>query len=224
MHQTVRDVMRRDTPAVTTRTPFKDLVALLVGQGMTAVPVLGRHGELVGLVTEADLLKKQGLLRDPADPRPVRRAYRARWSRASGDCAGEVMTTRPVTVGPDVTVREAACLMERYHRPCLPVVDEAGKLAGIVTSRELLRVFLRPDREIRDEVERQVLEGYFAASPDQVTVDVAAGVVTLTARVERKSMLPLVLPMIRAVDGVVDVEGHITALIDDTRHREDARP
>jgi CBS domain-containing protein len=216
-HQRVLDVMRADAVTVTTRTPFKDLVGLMVGKGMDAVPVLGRHGEVVGVVTETDLLKKQSLQQDPAAPRPIRRAYRARWSRACGDCAGEVMTTHPVTVRPGATVAETARLMDRYHCGCLSVVDEAGKLAGTVTSRDLLRVFLRPDDEIRDEIMKEILAGGFAANPDQLTVDVADGVVTVSGEIERKSMLPLVLPMIRAVDGVVDAEGQLSYTVDDTR-------
>ena len=215
--KTVLDVMRADVVTVTTRTPFKDLVGLMAGKGISAVPVLGRHGEVVGVVTETDLLKKQSLQQDPASPRPMRRAYRARWSRASGDCAGEVMTTHPVTVRPEATVAEAARLIDRCHCGCLPVVDEAGKLAGTVASRDLLRVFLRPDSEIRDEIMREILVGCFAANPAKVTLDVADGVVVVSGEIERKSMLPLVLAMIRAVDGVVDAEGRLDYAIDDTR-------
>lgn len=131
-HKTVLDVMSADVVTVTTRTPFKDLVGLMVGKGISAVPVLGCHGEVVGVVTETDLLKKQSLQQDPASPRPMRRVYRARWSRASDDCAGEVMAAHPVTVRPEATVAEASRLMDRCHCGCLPVVNEAGKLAGTV--------------------------------------------------------------------------------------------
>jgi CBS-domain-containing membrane protein len=57
---------------------------------------------------------------------------------------GEVMTTQVVTVRPDATVADAAWLMDRHHVTCLPVVDDAGQLRGIVSPRDLLRVFLRP--------------------------------------------------------------------------------
>lgn len=215
--QTVRNVMNGDPVSVTTRTPFKDVVGLMMATDVSAVPVLGRHGELVGVVTETDLLVKQGLQPDPGQPRPVRRAYRARWAHATGACAGEVMTVRPVTVRPEATVSEAARLMVRHGCPFLPVVDQLGKLAGTVESRDLLRVFLRPDGEIREEVARELQAGGFAASPDDLTVDVDDGVVTVTGQVRGKSMLPLALATIRAVGGVVDVEGQLRYAIDDTR-------
>lgn len=214
---TVRDVMNPDPVTVTTRTPFKQLVALLAGEGLAGLPVLTRQGEVAGLVTEADLLKKQGFLPIPGAPRPVRRAYRARWSRATGDCAGEVMTTRPLSIRPEATVAEAARLMDRQHCACLPVVDPSGKLAGTITARDLLRVFLRPDSQIRDDVLLEIRAGRFAAAPGSMTADVEDGVVTVSGRVQRKSMLPLALAVIRGIDGVVDVEGQLTYVIDDTR-------
>lgn len=214
---TVRDVMNLDPVTVTTRTSFKDLVALLTGKELGAVPVLSRRGEVAGMVTEADLLKKQGFHEpSPGSPRPVRRTYRARWSRATGDCAGEVMTTRPVTIRPEATIAEAARLMDRQHCACLPVTGPSGKLVGTVTARDLLRVFLRPDSQIVEDVTREILAGHFAAAPGSVRADVTDGVVNVSGLVQRKSMLPVVLAVIRGVDGVVDVEGQLTCAINDT--------
>jgi len=221
MRLTVRDVMDPDPVTVTTRTSFKELVALLTREGLSAVPVLSRSGEVAGIVTEADLLRKQGFQSaGVGTPRPVRRAYRARWARATGDCAGEVMSTHPVTISPEATVAEAARLMERQHCRCLPVTDQSGKLAGTVTARDLLRVFLRLDSEIAEDVTREILVGRFAAAPGSVTADVADGVITISGQVRRKSMLPQVLAVIRDIDGVVDVEGQLTYAIDDTRALE----
>jgi len=62
-----------------------------------------------------------------------------------------------------------------------------------------------------------VLAGYLGTNPAMVQVDVADGVVRLTGEVERKSMLAFLLPAVRAVDGVVDVEGQLSYAIDDTR-------
>jgi CBS domain-containing protein len=214
---TVRDVMNLDPVTVTTRTPFKDLVAVLAGKRLNAVLVVSRRGEVAGIVTEADLLRKQGLQPAFRSLKPVTRAYRARWSRATGVCAGEVMTTRPVTIRPDATLGEAARLMEQRHCPCLPVTDPAGKLVGTVTARDLLQVFLRPDNQIMEDVCGEILAGRFAAAAGSLTVDVSEGVVTVSGEVQCKSMLPLVLAVIRGVDGVVDVEGQLTWASDDSR-------
>lgn len=63
--QTVRDVMSSNPVTVTTRTSSKDPVGLMIGKDLSAVLALGRHGETVGLVTETDPLRKQGLQPGP---------------------------------------------------------------------------------------------------------------------------------------------------------------
>ncbi len=160
---------------------------------------------------------KEELQRDPGarTARLVRRqALRA---KAAGDTAGDVMTARPVTVRPDTTVAEAARLLDRHHASCLPVVEEDGTLAGTVGRRDLLRVFLRPDDDIRAEIIDEVLLRYLGTNPVLVTVDVTGGVVTLSGEVGTKSMLRLIFPAVRAIDGVVDVEGHLAYAVDDTK-------
>jgi CBS domain-containing protein len=115
-----------------------------------------------------------------------------------------------------MTLGEAARLMDKRRTTCLPVVAADGTLAGIVTPRDLLRVFLRPDSEIRDEISHDVLRDYLGTNPTLVHVDVRAGVVTVTGEVDRKSMIDLVLPLIRAVDGVVDATADLSCAVDDT--------
>lgn len=107
--------------------------------------------------------------------------------------------------------------MDQHHASCLPVAEEDGRLAGTVDRRGLLRVFLRPDDDIRAEIVDEVLLRYLDTNPVLVRVDVTDGVVTLSGEVGAKSMLPLIFPAIRAVEGVVDVEGHLTYAVDDTK-------
>ena len=216
-NQMVRDVMRADPVAVTTTTTYKELAAILVGQRISAVPVLNRQGKLVGMVCESDLLAKEELHKVPGTDQPGLPHRRGLRAKAYAATAGEVMITHPVTIGPEVTVAGAARVMDRHHYTCLPVVAEDGKLAGMLSSRDLLRVFLRPDSEIRTEIIDDVLPRYLGTNPALVSVDVTDGVVTLTGEVERKSLLPAVGPAARAVDGVVDVETQLTYGIDDTR-------
>jgi CBS domain-containing protein len=215
-NQMVRDVMKTDPVAVTATTTYKELAAILVGQRISAVPVLNRQGKVVGLVCESDLLAKEELHKVPGTDNPGLPHRRALRAKAYAATAGEVMSTHPVTIGPDVTVAGAARVMDRHHYRCLPVVAEDGKLAGMLSSRDLLRVFLRPDAEIRAEIIDDVLLRYLGTNPALVSVDVTDGVVTLTGEVERKSMLSAVGPAARAVDGVVDVETQLTYGIDDT--------
>jgi CBS domain-containing protein len=218
-HYTVTDVMTSDVVTVTTETSFKDLAALFVAQKISALPVLGRDGTVTGIVRDTDLLKKEELQSDLSiglgTVRPLR-WRRGQHATAAGSVAGEVMTTRVVTASPDMTLGEAARLMDKRRTTCLPVVAADGTLAGIVTPRDLLRVFLRPDSDIRDEISHDVLRNYLGTNPMLVHVDVRAGVVAVTGEVARKSTIDLVLPLIRAVDGVVDATSDLSYAVDDT--------
>jgi len=208
---TVGDVMTADPVTVTPDTPLKDAADLMVEQKISVLPVVGPHGELVGLVAEADLMKKEEL----ADGgRPVRGTHhRSRWTHAA--TAGEIMT-HPLTVSPRLRSAVAARLMDKHRVPCLVVTGESGKLLGIVTPRDLLRVFIRPDEDIRAEIINDVLERYLGTNPALAHVSVREGVVTLTGEVGQRSMLPFVVPMTRAVDGVIDVEAELTYAVDDS--------
>jgi len=99
--------------------------------------------------------------------------------------------------------------MNTHHVRRLPVVDEDGKLVGIVSRRDLLSVFLRPDTHIVHDV-RQILDEIPLSDPQQVTVAVHHGVVTLTGTMrpepgDRQDLIPLALRLVWDIDGVVDV-------------------
>jgi CBS domain-containing protein len=221
--RTVREVMTADPVTVTATTTFRELAGILVGRLVSGIPVLSRQGKVIGMIYESDLLAREEFRQAPGTYQPGRPHGRALRAKANAATAGELMTTRPLTIGPDVTVAGAARVMDRYHLGCLPVVAEDGKLAGVLSPRDLLRVFLRPDSEIRAEIIDEVLVGYLGTNP-VLSVDVTDGVVTLTGRLERKSMLSAVLPAVGAVDGVVDVEGQLSYELDDTRLQAPPEP
>jgi CBS domain-containing protein len=216
-HLQVRDVMIADPVTVTAGTPLKDLAGILVKEKTSGVPVVSLQGKVVGVATERELLKKEELQRDPDGHPWAHPSYRTRRAIATAETTGDLMSTHPVTVCPEATVADAARLMDRHQVTCLPVVDERGKLLGVTGPRDLLRVFLRPDDEIRSEIVSQVLVGEFATNPALVQIEVTDGVVRMTGELELKSLLPLVLPLVRAIDGVIDAEGEFSYAIDDTR-------
>lgn len=216
-HHQVREVMTTDPVTVTPATSLKYVADLLVRQKISAVPVLSLRGRLLGIVGETNLLRKEELQRDPDGPHSLHLNYRARRDLATAETAGEIMSTSPLTVRPDATVAEAAQLMDRHAATCLPVTDESGKLLGVVGPRNLLQVFLRPDEEIAGEIIKDVLVGYLGTNPALVQVEVTDGVVRLAGELERKSMIALIRPAVRAIDGVIDVEGELSYALDDTR-------
>lgn len=210
----VRDIMRPDPVTVTPATPLKSLAGILVEQGMGAVPVVSPRGAVIGVVTQFHLLKKEELRQLPDGHSGFWRTYFARRPDTSVT-VGQVMTTRPETVRAEATVAEAAMLLDHHQAGCLPVLDDS-KLVGVVTPRELLKVFLRPDEEIRADIEENALRHELGVNPATVKVTVHDGVVTVSGEVPYKCMLPLVLPAIRAVDGVIDASAELGYATDDT--------
>ena len=171
---------------------------------VSALPVLDDGGQVVGVVSEADLLPKEEYSEADLDS--------AGWSRHPADVlkadavtAGELMTAPALTVTPDTALAHAARLMARKHVKRLPVAGPDGTLRGIVSRSDLLKVFLREDADIADDVRREVVVRLFGTHADTVRVEVHDGVVTLTGRVYTTALVPLATRLARAVPGVVDV-------------------
>jgi len=214
-HYQVRDVMTASPVTVTPATPLKNVADILVRGRIGVVPVLTPQDRVAGVVAEGDLLRKERLQRDPEGRHSAHLPYRIRRDIATAETAGELMDRYPATVPSDTSVAEAARLMDRHQSRFLLVTSEDGKLLGVVTARDLLRVFLRPDAAIKAEISRNILSHYLGTNPALVQVEVADGVVRLTGELERKSMLPAALRAVRAVDGVIDVESQLGYTIDD---------
>jgi len=142
-HYEVRDVMTADPLTVTPATPLQYVASSMVKHKISAVPVLSLQGKVLGVISETDLLRKEELQRDPDGEHSIHLSYRTRRDIATAETAGELMNTYPPTVRPDATVAEAARLMDRHEVTCLPVVDDGGKLLGVVGLRDLLRVFVQ---------------------------------------------------------------------------------
>ena len=89
----------------------------------------------------------------------------------------------------------------------LPVIGEGGRLVGIVSRGDLLKVFNRTDQAIRREIIDDVIVGEFTMDPNRFFIHVDDGVVVLQGRVERHSLLPY---LFRAVHGVEEWSGSRT--------------
>jgi len=218
MERKVRDVMTRSVVYVDESTPFKQIVASLSLRGVSALPVIDANGAVVGVVSENDLLvKEEGSV--PAR-RKLLHPERARneTHRLHGLVAKDFMTAPAVTIGPDESIPAAARRMTQRGVGRLPVVDASGRCVGMVTRRDLLAAYLRPDEEIHDELVHDLIPHRMSIDPSTLPVRVRDGVVTLEGRVECRSMIPLIRSLVAAVDGVVDVEVKTTFETDDTTH------
>lgn len=207
MHGTphiVGDVMTRSAFFAHRSTPFRDIVRIMRNGKVSALPVLGAGRRVTGIVSATDLLSRQEFRECPPDHGERRRLTAA--AEAGETTAGDLMTSPAITVGPDTTLAEAARTMTRERVKHLPVVDGHGFLVGVVSRADLLKVFLRDDEEIAEEVRREVVSYLFPGPRSSVWVEVHGGIVTVRGRIWDADLIPAAARLARAVEGVVDVE------------------
>lgn len=229
---TVQKVMTTDVVTVQPDVPFRDVVTTLAAHQISGVPVVSKEQEVLGVVSEADLLVREERKASQQDARTIFRAHRpghghghthgrggadaAAADTVVADTAGSMMTSPAVTVTPNTTIVEAARLLSRYGIKRLPVVDQEHRLIGIVSRADLLRIFLKPDSEIRDEVVHEVIMRSLWQDPTKIQVEVHDGVVTLRGELELKSLIPIARQLTATIDGVVRVEDELSYERDDT--------
>lgn len=206
--KTVHDVMTRTVAALAGGAAFKDIARTMRQWDVSALPVLDGEGRVIGVVSEADLLHKEEV-RD-SDLPPAAQLHRRGPEKAAAVTATELMTAPAVTVHAGDPLARAARIMARHRVKRLPVVDGAGVLTGIVSRSDLLKVFLRDDDDIAEEIRRDAIGGRFPVSLEFVRVDVRDGVATLTGHVPDTSLVPLAVRLVRSVEGVVDVHCEVS--------------
>ncbi|MEU3911821.1 CBS domain-containing protein [Streptomyces sp. NPDC029721] len=191
-HRSVADLMTPTAVTVRRATPFKEIARLLQEFDITAVPVVNDAGHALGVVSEADLLR--------------RRPHGANGGSATAE---QLMTSPAVTARPEWSVVRAARVMHRHQVKRLPVIDADGVVTGVLSRSDLLRLFLRHDHAIQAEIVEDVLTRILHLAPSAITVDVDDGTVTLSGTVPRPGLLPVVVRLCQSVDGVVTVDSRL---------------
>lgn len=204
----VSDVMSTDVVTVPPDMSYKQVARVMTGRRVSGAPVVTKDGHVAGMVSEADILRKEERAFRRLGTGLPRRTRRER-AQARARSAAELMTSPAITIHPDAPVGAAARLMNGHRIRRLPVVDPSGKLIGIISRRDLLSVFLRSDEEIAAEV-REVLAAILLAGPDGVQVTVRDGVVILSGSLARPNLIPVAERLASGVDGVVAVIGKLT--------------
>lgn len=119
MRALVEDLMATDVAAVRTDTPTRAIAELLASRRVSAVPVVDVENRVVGIVSEADIIRH----------------------RYTGGTAEKVMSSPALTVHPDQRADVAAQMMDHYGVKRLPVVDDLGRLVGIISRSDLVHHF-----------------------------------------------------------------------------------
>ena len=211
----VGDVMTRDVVSVTPDTPLKDVAAALVERGISGLPVCDADGAVVGVLSEADMLVKQG-------GSPERSGGLFAWlvetasapdlAKLRAHTAGEAMTSPAVTVETASPVSEAARTMVSLGVNRLPVVED-GRLVGIVTRADLVRLFTRSDEEIARDIRQDVVKRLWIA-PERIEIEVEQGEVVLRGEVDTEVEAGLLEKRIPLVAGVVGVRSELSWAVD----------
>lgn len=181
---TARDLMTLDVVTVPPDTPVMAVARLLADRGISAVPVLDAQGQLVGIVTEGDLIRRLAGEEDrPASwlenlfANPARQADR--YARTHGVSARDVMTEQVIAVHPDAPASRIASLMEE-HGIRRVVVTEEGRLKGIVSRGDLLRALVVTPHEEAVCTDERIRRAVLAAMRKQPWADTSHILVEVT--------------------------------------------
>jgi len=208
----VQDVMTTDVATTGPDAPLKEAAMELVRRRISGMPVVSSDLQVIGVISEADILAKEGdepsgggflrWLVDPGDP----------WIRARFDAVtvGEAMSTPAQTITPDRPIAEAATIMLDEGVNRLPVIDPGGKLVGLVSRGDVVRAFARPDDEILEDIEEDVIRKAMWLDPNTLDVTVTNGVVALAGEVATAADAEIVSTLTRKVPGVVSVNSSLT--------------
>ena len=206
----VRDLMTGNPVTVEPTATVKDMAEIMLDRDIRCVPVVDVGDLLIGVVSEADLICREGCpsIRNHHLADLVGAAvaeHRHHWKeRAKGLTAGEIMTADITTCTPDEPVAIVSRRMLKQDLRTLPVTVDR-RLVGILSRHDLLRLFDRPDPEVRSRVAAVLGNPLWAPEGHQVHATVIDGVVTLTGSVRHQGDIGVICSVIRQVPGVIEV-------------------
>jgi CBS domain-containing protein len=203
----VQQIMTTAVVTVGPETDLRDVARILVENDISGVPVCGARRQLLGIVSEGDILVKEGGPRDDRGFLARIRGSGERMARkARAVSAQDAMTAPVTTISPYSSVAEAARRMSDLSISRLPVVKN-GELVGIVSRTDLVRAFVRSDEEIRQEITKDLLRRMlWLEEPQAVEVLVERGAVRLSGQVETATDAVLLERFVTRVPGVVSVD------------------
>lgn len=147
---TVKDIMTKDVVTVTKETTVMELAGIFAQRHISSLPVLDQNGDLIGMVTETDLVEQDKNLHIPTVISifdwviylESDKKFEKELKKMTGRTVGDIYTSEFVTVTPDSTVSDVADLLSSRKITALPVV-EGKKLVGIISRIDLIRSMVR---------------------------------------------------------------------------------
>ncbi|MGK7937117.1 MAG: CBS domain-containing protein [Xenococcaceae cyanobacterium] len=148
MTKTVAQGMTPNPITVSPQTPLEEAIKILAEKKISGLPVQDETGKLVGVISETDLMWQETGVEPPPYimildsliylQNPAR--YNKEIHKALGQTVGEVMSDKPITIQLDRSLKQAAQTMHEKQIRRLPVVDNEGKLVGILTQGDIIRM------------------------------------------------------------------------------------
>ena len=218
------DVMTTDVITVTPETTVRDIATLLHSKRISGVPVVDAAGQILGIVTEGDLVLREAIAGEHRrswwptlfdNPNVLARDY----AKTHGRIARDIMTTSVISVGPTAPLSEIAKTLERHRIKRVPVIKD-GLLMGIVTRSNLLQALAtadvsRPtvndDRAIREQLLAELQKQRWVHMALK-NVLVQNGIVTIWGMVSTDDERRALRIAAENVPGVKGVEDHLTSV------------
>jgi CBS domain-containing protein len=209
----VRQLMTKEVATIAESASLKEAVRMMIECKVSGLPVLDAGGRVVGIVSEGDVVHQETLR---SATTPLRSFFRS--TEEASTTVAEAMTAKVISIGGDADHTEAARLMESSGVKRLPVIGPDGALLGIISRSDVLRVFGRPDSDIRDEIVAEVIERILWLDPAVIQVKVEDGTVNLAGTVPTRSDARILEEMSKRIDGVVKVGAERLGFdLDDTK-------
>lgn len=213
----VREVMTTDVMTVGPDIGLKAAARLMIDRGISGLPVVDDAGKLVGIITEADFVKQEADRSHRRYRRLLDALFGEREHHLGGETVGDAMTRHPIVIDPETRVAEAAREMADRGIKRLPVVNDAGELAGIVSRADIMAAFVRPDDVIAAQIREDVIERILMIDPATVKVEVTEGVAVLAGTVPTRTDARLLEELTRRLEGVVRVASDVGYDMDDSK-------
>jgi CBS-domain-containing membrane protein len=147
---TAKEIMTTEVITVSPDTDIAHAAELLLEKGFNGIPVVEDDGKLVGIICQSDLIAQQKSLPIPSiftlldglipltSPKHLEKAIK----KISATRVEDAMTPKPMTIGPETSLEALASLMVDKSFHTLPVVDDEGKLVGVVGKEDVLKTIL----------------------------------------------------------------------------------
>lgn len=222
-----KELMTQELTTISSDATVLEAATLMLERHISGLPVVDRSGELIGMITAGDLLRRAEIATDSrltgfAAFQTGRERLAANYAQAHGKQVGHVMTTKMHAVSEDASIKEIVDVMTRHDVKRVPVV-QGKNLIGLVSRTDILRAFVEAARQTQcefcgdDEIKNKLLSVYAHESwapLASINISVRNGIVDLAGRITSEAQRRGLLAAAESMPGVKVVNDHLTVTKD----------